>query len=70
MPCHADRSVQLLIRRELQRRVDGLNAIGRAHMARWAAQNRMPGPRMKWPRRPTVGHGNARTSVNDMHLHQ
>ena len=45
MPCHADRSVQLLIRRELQRRVDGLKAIAHAHMAGWAAQNRMPGPR-------------------------
>jgi hypothetical protein len=43
--CNADKAIQILIQRELQRRVDGLNAIVERHMSQWASRHGMSKPK-------------------------
>ena len=42
MSCNADKALQILIQRELQRRIDGANAIVERHMSQWASRHGMP----------------------------
>jgi hypothetical protein len=42
MSCNADKALQILIQRELQRRIDGANAIVERRMSQWASRHGMP----------------------------
>jgi hypothetical protein len=45
MSCNADKAIQALIQREMQKRVNGLNAIIHRHMGQWASKHGMPQPK-------------------------